>query len=318
MKQFIINIIKNIALFFCAIVIFCIVVLFLPSSPHVRDGMLYGKNLKDSLLINTDGRRIILVGGSNLSFGIDSQMIQDSLTVNPVNTAIHAGIGLEYMLLNTSYYIRENDIILIAPEYDHFLEHYVHGLDPMISTCFEVDNFRHVFNLSPSQIYYIFKKSPNYCFRKLDPYYRYLNKTHTFGIYGKRSFNRYGDAIRHYNLPNEIIKKSDSFDKLDYNPLALNILKEFRKKVDAVGATLLLSYPSLHSSGSKGGHSHIVFLDSTLIANDFNVISDPFDYIMSDSLFFNSRYHLNKQGVEFRTAMLIRDLKKVLEPENFP
>ncbi|HPG73671.1 MAG TPA: hypothetical protein PLM49_05215, partial [Bacteroidales bacterium] len=42
--------------------------------------------------------KIIFAGGSNLPFGIDSKMIQDSLHTPVVNLGLHAGLGLDFML----------------------------------------------------------------------------------------------------------------------------------------------------------------------------------------------------------------------------
>jgi len=276
--------------------------------------MLHGKIFKDSLLINTNGKRLILVGGSNLSFGINSQMIKDSLSYNPINTAIHAGIGLEYMLDNTSKYIQKDDIVLIAPEYAHFTKQNIHGDFPMITTCFEVDKFRLGKKLSTGQLKFIIREAPGYCFEKLNPF-NYIYKSNKNDIYGKESFNQFGDAVRHYNLPNELIEISNSYNYLDYNPSSLEVLNGFKIKADAAGATVLISYPSFHSSASIGSQSFINKLDSTLKAHNFNVISNPHNYIMADSLFFNSRYHLNKNGIDIRTANLINDLKNALRTD---
>jgi hypothetical protein len=52
---------------------------------------------KDRLIRNTPSPKIILVGGSNLAFGIDSRMMQDSLGLRVVNMGLYAKLGLKYM-----------------------------------------------------------------------------------------------------------------------------------------------------------------------------------------------------------------------------
>ena len=142
MKTFIINFIKRSTLIFTIISVLCLSVILLPSNPSISNGLLYGKVAKDSLLANTINNRLIFVGGSNLSFGLNSEMIRDSLKLNPINTAIHASIGLEYMLENTLQYIKENDVIVVVPEYAHFTTNTIHGGNPMIITMAEVDKFK--------------------------------------------------------------------------------------------------------------------------------------------------------------------------------
>ena len=48
---------------------------------------------KDRLIRNTASPKIILVGGSNLAFGIDSRAIEDSLGIHVVNMGCTRGLG---------------------------------------------------------------------------------------------------------------------------------------------------------------------------------------------------------------------------------
>ena len=88
--------------------------------PMEQDGYLQAYNKKCQLLEDTPSPRIIFVGGSNLAFGLDSQRIKDSLNINVINYGLHAGIGLKYMIDDISTYATKGDIIVFAPEYEHF------------------------------------------------------------------------------------------------------------------------------------------------------------------------------------------------------
>ena len=316
MKNFITNFVKRASLIFTVISVLCLSVILLPSNPSISNGLLYGKVAKDSLLANTINNRLIFVGGSNLSFGLNSEMIKDSLKLNPINTAIHAVIGLEYMLENTLQYIKEKDVVVVVPEYAHFTTKTIHGGKEMIITMAEVDKFKLFSKLSMEQLYYFIKEAPHYSLNKLNPFH-YLIPRDEYSVYGKHSFNKYGDAIRHYNLPNETIKgMSKPYGISDFNTSSMVILKEFRDECDKIGASLFISYPSFHHTTSLGSEPLINFVDSTLKVNDLRVISNPYDYILADTLFFNTSYHLNKTGVQIRTSKLISDLQKVLNPTN--
>jgi hypothetical protein len=95
MKNFLIKI----SLFSLLLLSVVIIGFVLPVTPRASKSLLYAKVKKDNLLKKTNNPRIIFVGGSNLSFGINSKVIKDSLKLNPINTAIHASIGLEKMIL---------------------------------------------------------------------------------------------------------------------------------------------------------------------------------------------------------------------------
>ena len=82
---------------------------------------------KDRLIRNAASPKIVLVGGSNLAFGIDSKMMQDSLGKTVVNMGLYAKLGLKYMLAQVRPYIREGDIVVVVPEYDQFYGDFANG-----------------------------------------------------------------------------------------------------------------------------------------------------------------------------------------------
>src|SRR5215212_3189169 len=82
---------------------------------------------KDRLIRNTASPKIVLVGGSNLAFGIDSKMMQDSLGLSVVNMGLYAKLGLKYMLAQVRPYIKRNDVVIVVPEYDQFYGEYANG-----------------------------------------------------------------------------------------------------------------------------------------------------------------------------------------------
>ena len=82
---------------------------------------------KDRIIRNTPSPKIILVGGSNLAFGIDSRMMQDSLGLNVVNMGLYAKLGLKYMLAQVRPYIQRGDVVVVVPEYDQFYGEFANG-----------------------------------------------------------------------------------------------------------------------------------------------------------------------------------------------
>ena len=81
--------------------------LLLPPTPLAKEYLLTKKPMKDSLLANVKAPRIIFVAGSSMAFGLDSQVFRDSLNRFPINTGLHGGMGLFYMLENTAKYVKK-------------------------------------------------------------------------------------------------------------------------------------------------------------------------------------------------------------------
>ena len=82
---------KILLLILPVLLVTAVLFLVLPRNPT---SYLHGFRLKDDLLRTTPGPKIILVGGSNFAFGIDSQALSREFGVNVVNTALLGGLGL--------------------------------------------------------------------------------------------------------------------------------------------------------------------------------------------------------------------------------
>jgi hypothetical protein len=72
---------------------------------------------KEALLANTSSPKIILIGGSNVAFGLDSTALKEETGLPVVNIGIQGGLGLHYILNLAKPYIHEGDILVISPEY---------------------------------------------------------------------------------------------------------------------------------------------------------------------------------------------------------
>ena len=72
---------------------------------------------KVRLLDETEGRRIIVIGGSAAAFGIDSEIIRQEMEdYNVVNFGMYAGLGTKAMLNLSRKSIRRGDIVIVMPE----------------------------------------------------------------------------------------------------------------------------------------------------------------------------------------------------------
>ena len=193
MKDFILKLVR----FAMPMVFFSLLGLFLPATPRASKSLLFANQKKDELLQHAKPPRMIFVGGSNLSFGINSEIIKNELNVSPLNTAVHASIGIRYMLENTIQYIKEGDTVVLAFEYEHFYRDYNYTSEELLRTIFDVDiskikllNFRQAISL--------IRFVPRYSLTKINPfeYFRVVESD----LYSVNSFNEYGDVYKHWDL----------------------------------------------------------------------------------------------------------------------
>ena len=301
-------------IFFSVLFVILSIGIILPVTPRASKYMLFAKNDKDALLKNEVSPRIIFIGGSNLSFGLNSQMIKDSLGLNPINTAISASIGLMYMLDNTLVNIKSGDIVIIAPEYSHFYASNAYGGEELLRTILDVSPLE-MMKLSRQQLVNIFSFIPKYSFSKFRPN-EYIGFSES-NIYSVSSFNKFGDAVGHWNLPKEKFAPFESLGD-DYNPTIIENLLIFRKKIEEKGGNLFISYPGYQDISFDKSTAQIAKIESALKQNNFTILGNPQRYKIPDSLMFNTPYHLLKKGVDIRTNLLITDLKKNLNVSTKP
>jgi len=262
-------------------------------------------------LKNTDSPRIILVGGSNLSFGINSAKLKESLNINVINTAVHAGLGLKFIVEDITNYLKTNDIVILSPEYAQFFGNDLYGMDPMISTIISVPDTYSLINFQNWKE--ILGTLPKNAIKNILKFgiseYRHLFKIEKIGIYDRNSFNGLGDVVTHYDLQNEDFIVPKGINK-NYNEETMKTILLFKKAIDEKDGLLIFTYPCLIESSFVTITDQVELINDSLKNTDIEILGNPKEYSLNDSLFFNSHYHLNKKGIDIRTDLLIQGLKQ--------
>lgn len=92
-----------------------------PKSSTLWINNLYKKKLEYSKSI--EGRKIILIGGSNVLFGISAKRLEKKLGIPVLNLGTHGALGAEYLLYRAKRdYLNPGDIVLLSLEYRAFLK----------------------------------------------------------------------------------------------------------------------------------------------------------------------------------------------------
>jgi hypothetical protein len=76
--------------------------------------------LKHERLASLTGRKVVLVGGSNLSFGMESDIIERETACPTVNMGMNGYFGARYMLNEVKPDLRSGDIVVLAFEWDNY------------------------------------------------------------------------------------------------------------------------------------------------------------------------------------------------------
>ncbi len=298
--------VKEIGLFLLLLASIMVLGILMPVTPRASKSLLFAKVKKDELLKETASPRIIFVGGSNLSFGLNSNIIKDSLKLNPVNTAIHASIGLRFMLDNTLQYVKMDDIIVVVPEYVQFYKKTNECAPELLRAILDV-NKRDIKFLKQEQFLSFLLEIPKYVFSKfkLKEYFFYTESD----IYSVNSFNEFGDASAHWTMIKQnFLPFRKSHEEFNYS--IFQSLIDFEIDVKGRGASMLVSFPGLQDISFENNIEKISQVETEYKKAGFKVLGFPARYKIADSLTFNTPYHLNKNGVDLRTILFIEDFQK--------
>ena len=292
------------------ILFFSIIIIgfFLPNKKGFEN-MHYSIYDKHELLNRNTEKRIILVGGSSLAFGIYSPYISDSFNIEVINTAIHGGYGLKFMVDDIIPYIHENDIVILAPEYASYFNNGFYGNEILVQL---IDAYPKAIQTFSLKQFYLhigdFCKISILKLRTFSSSFFKEKKNREVGTYERKSFNKCGDIVLHWNKPKENITHKKI--KGQYNKESIDYIAAFQKNISAKKATLFISYPSLNRSSYNLNKDVINELEQSLKKINIKTLGSPLSYSFNDSLYFDTRYHLSKEGQFLRTEILINDLKK--------
>jgi hypothetical protein len=258
--------------------------------------------------------KIILVGGSNLAFGVASDSIEKALAKPVINLGLYAGFGLTFVLKEALSEVKKGDVIVLCPEYylrkpgDNFSKQMAVFAYPPADDFIEYKDFidrltikgefysRYARNLIflPNRI-----KSPS------------INDT--ISGYFRGGFNRNGDALSHLNNP-PVQPLGDLFDIKDEDySLEIQEINQFIDTVKQRGVTVFWYYPSYSALGYDKNEKKLIVYEK-LISEKINCkkLNQIKDEIYPVDCFYDTHFHLNAKCRLERTTKLIELLKQNL------
>lgn len=266
-------------------------------------------------LKSTEGKRIVLIGGSGAAFDCDSSMLEEFFpSYEIVNFGMYAGLGTKAVLDLSEAYIHEGDIVILSPEQsEQTLSDYFNG-EYMWQA---VDGaFRMLRDIKSENFETMLGNFPGFACEKL----KYVLKgqsPQTDSVYQKKSFNEYGDVdldvCRENVLPQGYdVNQKIRFDEDVVQPEFLEYMNDWACRLEDKGALVWYRYcPAnvLAVKDTKAVTSYDAFLRQEL---DFPIIGNPANSLMEAEWFFDTNFHLNQAGKKMNTIQLIRDIKAML------
>ena len=268
---------------------------------------------KHNNLKNTKSPRIILCGGSNLAFGIDSKRINDSIQLPVINMGLHAGLGLSFILKEIKPEINQSDIIIFSIENylniegEYNLQKEASSNFPKANNYFKINLLEEIKNVRTEKLQENLQNNILYLFT---PKQNQLNNLDTNSVWRRDAFNIYGDVVGHLNKP--LPKNLNGRGKINYELWkGIKLLNEFAEFAKFKNIRVYFIFPCYPKSEFELNKVVIKKYENDLRRElEMPILNKPEDFVFADSLFYDTVYHLNKVGREKRTGLLIEILKK--------
>ena len=290
--------------------------LWRPDLPYEHD-YLTATIDKHKRLKSIPSSRLILVGGSNLAFGIKSETLETALGLPLVNMGLHINLGAPFMLGEVLGSVRRGDVVVLSFEYEIFV--------PKAADLLRAQ----LLERRPASVTAI----PSSKWKELCDQYglcilgglarrTIVNRFNeedlgTGSTYRRDLFDPQGSYVGHYGKPSE--KFSDAPDNLVLIPPGdLALITEFVRTCQERGALCFFSCPPHPLS--------LVTPVPAILEKNLETLREVPGLVLIDSpqeqgyereLFYDSTYHLTEAGATQRTEKLVRALKSALQ-EQFP
>lgn len=263
-------------------------------------------------LITLEGPKLVLLGNSNLAFGMDSEHLEELTGMPVVNMGLHGGVGNAFNESVAKLNVCEGDIYVIV--HDNWSDNDTIK-NPELAWI-TMENHPKLWKLArPKDYKGLIKAFPTYLRKCLHMWATEIGNTEQTNAYRRSAFNEYGDNY----YPRPQTDGEIEFEKVTINWTSDEAAARVRKLqsfLEERGATLYVAgYPICVSDITPTEDEYDAFekdLKEKLGHTKEHpiVISHYNDYRYDLSYFYDSYLHLTDSGKVMRTEQLYEDLSK--------
>lgn len=256
--------------------------------------------------------KIVIAGGSNIAFNIDSERVQNELQLPVVNLGLNVGLGMDFILEELKDIAGQHDIVFIFMTYfeglegtyalrKHTIDHYpkarqYHRFNLNEEVAIHTRNTRnHVRNALVSLV----------VGRSTDSGPQFKEEE---SIYSRDYFNDFGDFEGHHGLD----PASDLEQRFDFPYRyweGIGALNDFLQFADESQIRAFYVFPAYPETEFQRNSEAIKRLE-TDIRNELKmpIIGSPETFLFGEEFFYDTIYHLTREGRERRTTILLEKI----------
>lgn len=275
-------------------------------------GKTYYAELSDMLhrLESTSGKKIVVIGGSNVAFGLDVPLLESEFPDYTVcSFGLYGSLGTKAMMELAEPQIHAGDIVILAPELT----------EQSMSLYFSGETF---LKCVEKQYQYITALDADDRDLALGAFWTHLQNRWTYfrtqsapdpqDVYAKFSFDEACNMtyVRTKNTmqggyakdnPVTISANLVNTDFVDY-------VNEFYKSISCKGAVLWYDFSPVNQKAVTADSDIYGFFHALNQSLQCLIIGSPQTYLLDSAWFYDTNFHLNTAGAQLRTRMLAQDI----------
>ncbi len=255
--------------------------------------------------------QLIVTGGSNVAFGLDSELLGERLSGYAViDLGLHAGVGLGFMLAEAEAATGPGDVVVVSPEYQHFART-------------QKDMLVAVLEQRPRSLAYVPARDvPGLLDRGITDGGRVLRESlwrrlhgapASYPPYSRDSFNALGDVVAHRSLP-----APERIDRFVFKDLTEGSVRATARRLNAFGARCrkrggraYLIWPPIPRLVFEQNRESLELIQAALTGVlEIPALNRPEDVAFDTRFFFDTPYHLTAAGARRRTEALAASLRQ--------
>lgn len=252
--------------------------------------------------------KIILVGNSNVSFGMDSALLEEAMGMPVVNLGLQGALGNAFHEEIAKLNIQQGDIVVVS-HIDYADDDKLNDAELAWITVEKNPQLLQI--LRPKDWLPMLRAYPNYAFNCFVRWQRGWNTIPEGTLYIREGVNEYGDFVMRTGEESATYPfHAGELTVPQVGDACIARMNQLNEYVRSKGAQMVVSYyPIADGEFTPDRESYHAFAEELASRLDCPVISKIDDYFFSYDCFFDTIYHLNAKGARLRTEQLIRDLQ---------
>jgi len=299
------------------------IVLFIPDKNDYADV----SALKHERLATLEGRKIVLLGGSNLAYGIETDILERETGCPTANMGMNGYFGARFILNEVKPQLNPGDIVVLAFEWDNF------GKDVEGSG----RNLLAVSKANPDVWQYLTLHQKGMVIESL-PFVAQakvvriaetvlislglIDVSNDGPIFDMdtvenfKSFDHQGDLNGHDGVEytQEVLEHGYDLKVLGLEVPLIELIKDFGQEMEARDVSVIMSYTPTARAYYEAQYETIDLAHQMFTSGDdaMNTPRPPQGFVFEKEFFFDNLYHLKTTTRGIRTQMLADDIKTAL------